>query len=198
MAPKKDYLKLRFVLPMSSTGAYVLLEAFDYLAKTLPGRPDSFFSKWSLPRFEDACPEAADQLDANTLAAAQCLYQYCCSPKPHTGYDAPDQLARLDIELATHVSGLIVATRADVNEAPIHLATALVQTAQKQFAADALSFEWGSFSSSSGEIRYGGGAVFVAPGEEPERISTYEWASQREQVALAAALSSPETIIPGE
>ena len=164
---ENDYRNISFEIPMSNAQAEQFAEAFTYLTGSIIEQPFLFFRKQRT--FEEVCPDAAEDLSAQTFDLAQALYQRACN----TDFDAdplPDDLAKLSVEA---IAGGVQVNN-DSEWAPIGMAIATIQTAQDQFGGKAMTFEWGDFSRDAETNHYGGGAVLVAPGEEPKVFDSYQ------------------------
>ena len=67
--------------------------------------------------------------------------------------------------------GLVVETASHQDWTPVYLIAALIQTAQERFGVPAVRFEWSDFEPDTDQS-FGGGAMRVEPGKEPQLYHT--------------------------
>lgn len=72
--------------------------------------------------------------------------------------------------------GLLVRNAPAMNRIPIYAIAAIIQTAQQHFGAPAMRFEWSDFEPAA-RHPYGGGAMRVEQGREPELFDTSQLAA---------------------
>lgn len=162
----EDFRYSYFVIPMTAQHAEAAVKAIGYLTDKT-GDMGSILKDW--PGFDEVCPNAAERLDGTALELAQDLYGRLLPLKGNDPFDiCKIHATAVDDKYAA--SGLHIEN--STNWMPIEVAAAVIQTMQARLGAPAVRYEYADYDGGGIENSFGGGAVRVEPGEEPDFYDT--------------------------